>query len=78
MESQVKVRVEPVALSFLQIYRFQDMLVAENPSLVSKLVIGQSYEGRPINVLKVYCLQQIKNLPPCEKHDYLNPFYANV
>jgi len=35
-----------------EIYRFQDMLVAENPSLVSKIVIGQSYEGRPINVLK--------------------------
>lgn len=29
------------------------MLVAENPSLVSKLVIGQSYQGRPLNVLKV-------------------------
>uniref|UniRef100_A0A3Q3W5K2 Carboxypeptidase A1 n=1 Tax=Mola mola TaxID=94237 RepID=A0A3Q3W5K2_MOLML len=35
-----------------EIYSFQDMLVAENPSLVSKLVIGQSYEGRPLNVLK--------------------------
>ncbi|XP_034031806.1 carboxypeptidase A1-like [Thalassophryne amazonica] len=34
------------------IYRFQDMLVAENPNLVSKLVIGRSYEGRPLNVLK--------------------------
>lgn len=35
-----------------EIYRFQDMLVSENPSLVSKIVIGLSYEGRPINVLK--------------------------
>lgn len=29
------------------------MLVAENPSLVSKIVIGQSYQGRALNVLKV-------------------------
>lgn len=36
-----------------QIYSFQDMLVAENPSLVSKIVIGQSYQGRALNVLKV-------------------------
>nr|AAR16321.1 pancreatic carboxypeptidase A1 precursor copy 2 [Tetraodon nigroviridis] len=35
-----------------EIYRFQDMLVAENPSLVSKIVIGQSYQGRALNVLK--------------------------
>ncbi|CAL8358892.1 unnamed protein product [Lota lota] len=35
-----------------EIYKFQDMLVSENPSLVSKIVIGRSYEGRPINVLK--------------------------
>ncbi|XP_037621898.1 carboxypeptidase A5 [Sebastes umbrosus] len=35
-----------------EIYSFQDMLVAENPKLVSKIVIGQSYEGRPLNVLK--------------------------
>ncbi|KAJ8002731.1 hypothetical protein DPEC_G00161990 [Dallia pectoralis] len=35
-----------------EIYRFQDMLVAENPRLVSKIVIGRSYEGRPLNVLK--------------------------
>ncbi|XP_046889914.1 carboxypeptidase A1-like [Hypomesus transpacificus] len=35
-----------------EIYSFQDMLVAENPTLVSKIVIGQSYEGRPLNVLK--------------------------
>ncbi|XP_057692938.1 carboxypeptidase A1-like [Corythoichthys intestinalis] len=38
--------------SVSEIYRFQDMLVAENPELVSKMVIGQSYEGRPLNVLK--------------------------
>uniref|UniRef100_A0A3P8Y821 Carboxypeptidase A1 n=1 Tax=Esox lucius TaxID=8010 RepID=A0A3P8Y821_ESOLU len=36
-----------------QIYAFQDMLVAENPSLVSKVVIGQSYERRPLTVLKI-------------------------
>lgn len=30
-----------------------DMLVAENPQLVSKLQIGSTYEGRPIYVLKV-------------------------
>ncbi|XP_051808604.1 carboxypeptidase A5 isoform X1 [Acanthochromis polyacanthus] len=35
-----------------EIYSFQDMLVAENPKLVSKIVIGQSYENRPLNVLK--------------------------
>ncbi|CAL8319352.1 carboxypeptidase A5 [Gadus morhua] len=35
-----------------EIYNFQDMLVSENPNLVSKIVIGRSYEGRPINVLK--------------------------
>ncbi|CAJ1056102.1 carboxypeptidase A1-like isoform X1 [Xyrichtys novacula] len=35
-----------------EIYNFQDMLVAENPNLVSKIVIGQSYQGRPLNVLK--------------------------
>ncbi|KAM7415159.1 hypothetical protein PAMA_019808 [Pampus argenteus] len=35
-----------------EIYSFQDMLVAENPNLVSKLVIGQSYQDRPLNVLK--------------------------
>ncbi|KAK7117573.1 hypothetical protein R3I94_022960 [Phoxinus phoxinus] len=33
------------------IYSFMDMLVAEN-SMVSKIVIGQSYESRPLNVLK--------------------------
>ncbi|KAM9377616.1 carboxypeptidase A1-like isoform 1-T2 [Pholidichthys leucotaenia] len=35
-----------------EVYDFQDMLVAENPNLVSMLVIGQSYEGRPLKVLK--------------------------
>ncbi|XP_062856153.1 carboxypeptidase A1-like [Trichomycterus rosablanca] len=35
-----------------EIYSFMDMLVQENPDLVSKIVIGQSYEGRPLNVLK--------------------------
>ncbi|XP_030627792.1 carboxypeptidase A1-like [Chanos chanos] len=35
-----------------EINSFIDMLVAENPNLVSKIVIGQSYEGRPLNVLK--------------------------
>ncbi|XP_041794790.1 carboxypeptidase A1-like [Chelmon rostratus] len=35
-----------------EIYSFQDMLVAENPNMVSKIAIGQSYEGRPLNVLK--------------------------
>ncbi|XP_061679425.1 carboxypeptidase A5 [Syngnathoides biaculeatus] len=38
--------------SLSEIYSFQDMLVAENPQLVSKVVIGQSYERRPLNVLK--------------------------
>lgn len=27
--------------------------MAENPNIVSKIVIGQSYEGRDLNVLKV-------------------------
>lgn len=35
-----------------------DMLVAENPGFVSKIVIGQSYEGRPLNVLKVNLCQE--------------------
>uniref|UniRef100_A0A672HYN1 Carboxypeptidase A1 n=1 Tax=Salarias fasciatus TaxID=181472 RepID=A0A672HYN1_SALFA len=35
-----------------EIYSFQDQLVAENPNLVSKIVIGQSYQGRDLNVLK--------------------------
>ncbi|CAM4734546.1 unnamed protein product [Leuciscus chuanchicus] len=34
------------------IYSFMDMLVAENSNLVSKIVIGKSYEKRPLNVLK--------------------------
>ncbi|KAG1939182.1 carboxypeptidase A5 [Pimephales promelas] len=34
------------------IYSFIDMLVAEHSNLVSKIVIGQSYESRPLNVLK--------------------------
>ncbi|XP_051975767.1 carboxypeptidase A1-like isoform X1 [Xyrauchen texanus] len=34
------------------IYAFMDTLVAENSNLVSKIVIGQSYEGRPLNVLR--------------------------
>ncbi|XP_051546274.1 carboxypeptidase A1-like [Myxocyprinus asiaticus] len=34
------------------IYSFMDILVAENSDLVSKIVIGQSYEGRPLNVLR--------------------------
>nr|XP_003229181.2 PREDICTED: carboxypeptidase A1 [Anolis carolinensis] len=34
-----------------EIYDFMDLLVSENP-LVSKIQIGKSYEGRPINVLK--------------------------
>ncbi|XP_004707874.1 carboxypeptidase A1 [Echinops telfairi] len=35
-----------------EIYNFMDMLVAENPNLVSKHEIGRTYEGRPIYVLK--------------------------
>ncbi|NXC42785.1 CBPA1 Carboxypeptidase, partial [Penelope pileata] len=35
-----------------EIYAFIDLLVAENPNLVSKLEIGQSTENRPIYVLK--------------------------
>ncbi|KAM5302655.1 carboxypeptidase A1 [Glossophaga mutica] len=35
-----------------EIYGFMDMLVAEHPQLVSKLQIGNTYEGRPIYVLK--------------------------
>uniref|UniRef100_A0A673LGQ3 Carboxypeptidase A1 n=1 Tax=Sinocyclocheilus rhinocerous TaxID=307959 RepID=A0A673LGQ3_9TELE len=33
-------------------YDYNNMLVAENSNLVSKIVIGQSYENRPLNVLK--------------------------
>ncbi|NWR95600.1 CBPA1 Carboxypeptidase, partial [Furnarius figulus] len=35
-----------------EIYAFMDMLVAENPNLVSKLEIGRSTENRPLYVLK--------------------------
>ncbi|KAL1778160.1 carboxypeptidase A1 [Sigmodon hispidus] len=35
-----------------EIYEFLDLLVAENPQLVSKIQIGNTYEGRPIFVLK--------------------------
>ncbi|XP_064174685.1 carboxypeptidase A1-like [Anguilla rostrata] len=35
-----------------EIYSFMDMLAAENPTLVSKIQIGASYEKRPLNVLK--------------------------
>ncbi|KAJ6656351.1 hypothetical protein lerEdw1_003854 [Lerista edwardsae] len=34
------------------IYSFMDLLTSENPKLVSKIQIGKSYEGRPINILK--------------------------
>lgn len=40
------------SISF-QINSFIDQLVQENPGFVSKIVIGQSYEGRPLNILKV-------------------------
>ncbi|XP_065253600.1 carboxypeptidase A1-like [Emys orbicularis] len=35
-----------------EIYDFMDLLVEANPNLVSKIQIGNSYEGRPLNVLK--------------------------
>ncbi|XP_061438639.1 carboxypeptidase A1-like [Rhineura floridana] len=35
-----------------EIYSWMDDFVAENPDLVSKMQIGQSYEGQPIYVLK--------------------------
>nr|XP_020668346.1 carboxypeptidase A1-like [Pogona vitticeps] len=35
-----------------EIYSWMDDFVAENPDLVSKIEIGQSYEGRPIYVLR--------------------------
>ncbi|XP_074020602.1 carboxypeptidase A1-like [Numenius arquata] len=35
-----------------EIYAFMDLLVAENPTLVSKLEIGRSTENRPLYVLK--------------------------
>ncbi|TRZ01588.1 hypothetical protein DNTS_010153 [Danionella cerebrum] len=41
-----------VMIENVQIYSFMDMLVSENKNMVSKIVIGQSYEKRPLNVLK--------------------------
>ncbi|XP_040269364.1 carboxypeptidase A1-like [Bufo bufo] len=38
--------------TFDEINNFINNLVAENPGLVSKIEIGRSYEGRPLNVLK--------------------------
>ncbi|NXE01616.1 CBPA1 Carboxypeptidase, partial [Chaetorhynchus papuensis] len=35
-----------------QIYDFMDVLVEDHPNLVSKIQIGQSYEKRPLYVLK--------------------------
>ncbi|XP_008844561.1 carboxypeptidase A1 isoform X2 [Nannospalax galili] len=35
-----------------EIYEFTDLLVAEHPQLVSKIQIGNTFEGRPIYVLK--------------------------
>ncbi|XP_005402500.1 PREDICTED: carboxypeptidase A1 [Chinchilla lanigera] len=35
-----------------EIHDFVDLLVSENPQLVSKIQIGNTYEGRPIYVLK--------------------------
>nr|XP_004661263.1 carboxypeptidase A1 [Jaculus jaculus] len=35
-----------------EIYDFMDLLVAENPQLVSKIQIGNTFEDRPIYVLK--------------------------
>nr|XP_005504387.1 carboxypeptidase A1 isoform X1 [Columba livia] len=35
-----------------EIYNWMDMLVEDHPNLVSKIQIGQSYENRPLNVLK--------------------------
>lgn len=37
-----------------------DLLVAENPDLVSKLEIGYTTENRPIYVLKVWDLGPLK------------------
>ncbi|XP_054149650.1 carboxypeptidase A1-like [Melozone crissalis] len=54
----VKAHLEASGLSYsimiedVQIYNFMDMLVAENPNLVSKLEIGRSTENRPLYVLK--------------------------
>uniref|UniRef100_A0A8C5QRZ5 Carboxypeptidase A1 n=1 Tax=Leptobrachium leishanense TaxID=445787 RepID=A0A8C5QRZ5_9ANUR len=38
--------------SFDSISTFINNLVAENPGFVSKIVIGNSYQGRPLNVLR--------------------------
>ncbi|KAM4746996.1 carboxypeptidase A1-like [Rhinophrynus dorsalis] len=38
--------------TFDEINSFIDNLVAENPGFVSKIQIGSSYQGRPLNVLK--------------------------
>lgn len=49
-------RRQPSLLSLFfpsQIYEFMDLLVAEYPQLVSKIQIGDTFEGRPIYVLKV-------------------------
>uniref|UniRef100_K7GCZ5 Carboxypeptidase A1 n=1 Tax=Pelodiscus sinensis TaxID=13735 RepID=K7GCZ5_PELSI len=35
-----------------EIYEFMDLLIEANPNLVSKIQIGNTYEGRPIYVLK--------------------------
>lgn len=37
----------------MQIYSWMDTLVAQYPDLVTKQSIGQSYENRPMYVLKV-------------------------
>lgn len=37
----------------MQIYDWMDVLVEDHPNLVSKIQIGQSYENRPLYVLKV-------------------------
>ncbi|ETE58310.1 Carboxypeptidase A1 [Ophiophagus hannah] len=43
------------------IYSFMDLLVRAKPLLVSKIEIGQTTEGRPINVLKDPALTSIMN-----------------
>lgn len=59
------------------------MLVAENPSLVSKIVIGQSYQGRALNVLKVskaqfgisivLLLHSLPRFQPCPSSALVDP-----
>uniref|UniRef100_A0A673HL24 Carboxypeptidase A1 n=1 Tax=Sinocyclocheilus rhinocerous TaxID=307959 RepID=A0A673HL24_9TELE len=51
-EEREMVKYRSFPRNFLDINSFMDMLVAENSNLVSKIVIGQSYENRPLNVLK--------------------------